>query len=330
MNRRLEFQETSGVGSRPTFRDAVREGLTLTQKSIPSRFFYDSAGSLLFERISKLPEYYLTRTELAILQGNASDVFSAMAGNVAMVEFGSGSSTKTRVLIEAALARQPELLYVPIDISRDFLLESSEALLDDYPRLRIHAMATEYDDAIQGLPEHEGPKLFLFLGSNVGNFDDPGAVSFLTRIRSVMGADDRILLGADKVKDPAIIELAYNDPTGVTGEFNKNVLRRINDELDGEFDLDAFDHSAPYSTAEERVEMRLVSKHDQEVFIAQLGERYGFRRGEFIVTEHCEKYTDERLASLAFESSLRGVGRWQDPQSWFSVVLLAPMLDDSA
>lgn len=330
MNRRLEFQEKGGAGLRPTFRDAVREGLRLAQKSIPSRFFYDSAGSLLFERISKLPEYYLTRTELAILQENASEVFSAMAGNVAMVEFGSGSSMKTRVLIEAALARQPELLYVPIDISRDFLLKSSKALLDDYPRLRIHAMATEYADAIQGLPEHEGPKLFLFLGSNVGNFDDAEAVSFLTRIRSVMGADDRILLGADKVKDPAIIELAYNDPKGVTGEFNKNVLRRINDELDGDFDLDAFDHSAPYSTAEERVEMRLVSKHDQEVLIAQLGERYRFRRGEFIVTEHCQKYTDERLASLAFESSLRGVGRWQDPRSWISVVLLAPMIDDSA
>jgi len=330
MNRRLEFQEIRGAGSRPAFREAVREGLSLAQKSIPSRFFYDSAGSLLFERISELPEYYLTRTELVILQGSAAEVFSAMAGNVAMVEFGSGSSTKTRVLIEAALASQPDLLYVPIDISRDFLLESSKALLDDYPRLRINAMATEYADAIQGLPRHEGPKLFLFLGSNVGNFDDPEAVRFLTRIRSVMGADDRILLGADKVKDPALIELAYNDPTGVTGEFNKNVLRRINDELDGNFDLDSFDHAAPYSIAEERVEMRLVSKREQEVLIAKLGERYRFRRGEFVVTEHCQKYTDERLSSLAFQSSLGEVGRWQDPQGWFSVVLLAPMLDDSA
>ena len=257
---RLDFVQVRMRRPQMRLKNVVADGLNRPDRRLPCCFFYDAAGSDLFEQICDLPEYYLTRTERAILDRYSPEIVDAVGENLALVEYGSGSSVKTRLLLSAALERQSYLHYVPIDISSDFLRESAEVLLRDYDRLRVTAIAAEYSDAGPVVPHHDGPRLFLFLGSNIGNFDRDGAVSFLKDVRRVMQPQDRILLGVDLLKDSGIIEAAYNDAAGVTAKFNKNLLVRINAELDADFDLDSFDHSAPFIGEHDRIEMRLVSR----------------------------------------------------------------------
>lgn len=307
-----------------TFRGAVVEGLSQTPRTLPCRFFYDDRGSALFERICRLPEYYLTRTERAILERHAGEMIQAAGSDLALIELGSGSAGKTRLLIEAALARQAALHYVPIDISRDFLRAAGEDLLREYPPLSVTAIAAEYDDALNVLPPHDGPRLLLFLGSNIGNFDGEQAVAFLRRIRRGMENRDRFLIGVDLVKDPAILEAAYNDVAGVTAAFNKNLLVRINGELGGDFDLDQWEHRAPFVAERSRIEMWLISRRAQTVGLAGMDRRFAFEEGEGIHTESSHKYTPEGFTALGRAAGLEIDRRWTDARRWFTVFLLRP------
>ena len=305
----------------------VAAGLNRPNKTLPCRFFYDAVGSQIFEDICGLPEYYLTRTERAILSENADAMIAAAGENPLLVEFGSGSSCKTRLLIEAALERHGRLHYIPIDISAEFLRDSAHILLDDYDGLHITALAAEYNDAIAAVPAHNGPRLFLFLGSNIGNFEPEEATRFLRHVRSSMGPHDTMLLGVDLVKDVATLEAAYNDGDGVTAAFNKNLLVRINRELEADFDLDAFQHTAPFVAEKSRIEMRLLSTRRQTVRIGALKQEFAFAAGEILHTENSHKHTLPGFAAIAREAGLVMQECWTDEREWFAVVLLGTVAE---
>jgi dimethylhistidine N-methyltransferase len=319
---RFEFEEV--VGSTPTLKicQAVTDGLAARPKSLATHFLYDRVGSDLFEQITELPEYYPTRTERGILEARADEILEAAGTGAALIEFGSGSSAKTCLLIEAALRRQRELRYTPIDISFEFLKLTSSRLLERYPGLSISAMGGEYFDAADRLPTHHGPRLILFLGSNIGNLDRVEAVDFLSRIQRQMRREDRFLVGIDLVKDAAILEAAYNDAAGVTAAFNLNLLRRINRELDGRFNLDLFRHHAPYDPQESRIEMRLHSVGRQAVPVEAIDRVFEFEDGEPIHTEWSHKYTRESFAALCAPAGLSIEHLWTDPREWFGLCLL--------
>ena len=314
--------EASEPDPQQSLKGAVAEGLKKPQKSIPSLFFYDTVGSQLFEQICKLPEYYPTRTERKILTDNARDIIETVGGEVALVELGSGSSGKTRILIDAILARQNHLHYIPTDISTDFLLESSITLKNEYEPLSITAIAAEHCDALRLLPEAGNqPRLFLFLGSNIGNFDPEEATHFIGQICRRMNEDDRLMIGFDLVKNREVLFAAYNDTAGVTAEFNKNLLARINREVGGDFALDLFDHYAPFIEEHSRIEMRLISRCAQKVDVDHLGETFDFEEGEYIHTENSYKYTLERFGSLCEAAGMEMQEHWLDERAWFAVGL---------
>jgi dimethylhistidine N-methyltransferase len=302
----------------------VHEGLAATPKTLPCRFFYDQEGSALFEEICELPEYYVTRTEDEILRRRAPEIIAALPDRVDLAELGSGSSRKTRRIIEALLERQRSLRYLPIDISATMLRETARALSRDYPRLEVDPLALEYSAALDHLPaKRQGPLLVLFLGGNLGNFDPPAAIGFLRQIAAAMQPGDGLLLGLDLHKETAVLNAAYDDSQGVTARFNLNLLRRLNRELEADFHLDAFRHRAFYNEAEGRVEMHLVSLRDQSVTIA--GRRVEFRAGETIHTENSYKYTRAQIQALAHASGFSLQRQWTDDRGYFSVNLLAPL-----
>lgn len=302
---------------------AVHQGLAATPKTLPCRFFYDQEGSALFEEICELPEYYVTRTEDEILRSRAAEIVAALPERVDLVELGSGSSRKTRRIIEALLARRPSLRYLPIDISATMLRETAHTLSRDYPRLEVEPLALEYGAALERLSgKRQGPMLVLFLGGNLGNFDPTAAIGFLRQIAAAMEPGDGLLLGLDLHKEASILNAAYDDSQGVTARFNLNLLRRLNRELDADFQLDAFRHRAFYNEGEGRVEMHLVSLHDQWVTIA--GQSVLFRAGETIHTENSHKYTRAQIQSLAHASGFSLQRWWTDERAYFSVNLLTP------
>lgn len=311
-----------------TLSQAVVEGLSSSPQSLPCRFFYDDAGSALFEQICSLPEYYPTRTERSILERHADEMIRAAAGDrsLTLIELGSGSSVKTRLLIEAALRRQIGLHYVPIDISGEFLRASAAQLMGDYPPLSVTALAAEYHDALASLPPHgdDSPRLFLFLGSNIGNFCPATAADLLTDLRRSMAVQDRLLVGVDMVKDTAVLESAYNDASGVTAAFNKNLLSRINRELGADFDLNLWSHRAPWNGERSRIEMWLVSTCDQIVTLPDENLFFAFRQGEAIHTENSHKYTPHSFQALCTEAGLAIEERWTDPKGWFASFLVRP------
>jgi L-histidine N-alpha-methyltransferase len=308
------------------FAHDVRQGLTSTPKYLPCCYFYDGEGSLLFEEISELPEYYLTRAEREILEGRATEIASWSTSPLTLVELGSGSAAKTRLLIEAFLHRQGALRYIPIDICSVMLEDSSRHLLQDYPGLEILALAADYRDGLRHLRAAvRGPKLILWLGSNIGNFDRPEAVEFLQYVRKTMTAGDGLLVGIDLRKDPAVLEQAYDDAQGVTAEFNLNLLTRINRELGGHFDVAAFQHRAVYNEPLGRIEIYLVSKQSQQVRIDNLDLEVRLAAGEAIHTENSYKYSAEEIETLAASAGF-GIGdQWLDQQRRFSSNLLLPV-----
>ena len=315
--------EVPGNYKEKALSSVVAEGLSKRQKSLPCRFFYDEVGSELFEQICKLPEYYLTRTERKILELNACEIIEAVGHDVTLVEFGSGNSAKTRLLVDAAFKRQNHVHYIPIDISSDFLLASSINLLSEYERLSITAIAAEYNDALPILPHPDDePRLFLFLGSNIGNFSRLEAVAFVAQICRQMNREDRLLIGFDLVKDRNLLEAAYNDAAGITAAFNKNLLTRINHELGAEFILDSFTHWAPFVEEHSRIEMRLISRHRQTVYIDALEQTFHFESEEYIHTENSHKYTLETFAEICHAAGLEIQQRWLDERDWFGVALL--------
>ena len=302
------------------FASAVRQGLRSNPKTLPCRYFYDDPGSLLFEQICDLPEYYLTRTEDAILRDHADAMVAGWVADPVMVELGSGSSSKTRRLIVAALRAYGALHYVPIDVSRAILEDSSAALVDNFPNLRVTGYAANYQDALPAVADRfDRPKLYVFLGSSLGNYETDEAVDLLQQVARSMDPTDRLLLGTDLDKDPTILEAAYDDSRRVTARFNLNILERINRELDGTFNLDQFRHEARYQTERRRVEMHLVSRVDQEVAIPGAGLNVKFASGESIHTENSHKYTVEMLDHLAERAGFVEEAAWVDPRGWFRV-----------
>jgi dimethylhistidine N-methyltransferase len=321
---RLARQEVSDE-----FAEDVRAGLASRPKTIPPRYFYDDLGSQLFEAICLLPEYYLTRAESEILRNHADEIVSSVEGPVRLIELGSGSADKTRHLIEALLAKQPELHYLPIDISDVALDRSSAVLLHIYPRLRITAYAADYFTALHalaeaGVTERFGKRtLALFLGSNIGNFNPDEAVAFLSEIRKMLHPDDGLLVGADLKKSAELLVPAYDDALGVTSAFNRNLLARINRELDADFDIARFEHRAIYNERLGRVESHLVSLQAQTVLIKALDLEVRFEPGESIHTENSYKFDLEQLGELARQSGFCLTKSWFDGARRYSFNLLA-------
>ena len=308
------------------FAQLVRAGLSSEPKTLPCQYFYDEVGSQLFEQICELPEYYPTRTEDAILRDHAEDMVDGWLRAPDLVELGSGSSTKTRRLIDAALRRYGSLHYIPIDVSPTILQESAESLIREFPGLRVTGFACDYQTALPRIADRfPGPKLFVFLGSSLGNYETDAAVDLLGQLAAVMDGSDQLLLGTDLVKDPATLECAYDDAQGVTARFNLNLLERINRELGGEFDLDRFTHRAVYRADRERVEMHLESRAEQVVRIRDANLTVRFREGETIHTENSHKYTPQRLQELARRSGFGEEGAWTDPEGWFRVQRWRPV-----
>jgi dimethylhistidine N-methyltransferase len=318
------FEEHQGA-RRDSFAQAVEDGLGSEPLSLPCRFFYDAEGSRLFEAICELPEYYLTRAEHEILARHADQIAARCVTPLYLAELGSGSATKTRLLIEAFLRQQGALRYVPVDISHSMLDQAAEALLADYHALEITAIASEYRAGLHHLGKDTRlPKLIAWLGSNIGNFPRADAHHFVSGIRDAMNADDRLLLGVDLRKDARALERAYDDPRGVTARFDKNLLARINRELGGSFDLADWTHRARVVDGGGRVELGLVCRRGCEVRIAALGRSYRFERGDFIHTEDSVKYSEREIADLADAAALRVDARWFDRERRFCVALLAP------
>ena len=300
---------------RSEFASAMLAGLNRTPKRTPAKFFYDVVGSELFERITGLPEYYPTRTELAILRDNAVEIAAFIGTDAQLVEFGAGALRKVRILLDAM--RKPRG-YVPIDISGDFLLEVAQTLEAEYPHICVNPVVADFTKPIVLGPLEctAMHRVGFFPGSTIGNFTRPEAVSFLRNARQTLEGGP-LLIGVDLVKDPAILHAAYNDAAGVTAAFNKNLLVRANRELDADFDVDAFAHYAPYNPTAQRVEMYLVAQSRQRVTLA--GETITFAQGEAIHTEDSHKYTLDSFRAMAAEAGYAQRKVWTDPAALFSV-----------
>lgn len=306
------------VAADPTFLADVRFGLSQPQKSLSPKYFYDAAGSELFERITALPEYYPTRTEIGILDARGDDIASHLPKQAALVEFGSGSTAKLRRL----LRHLPDLAaYVPVDVSGEFLAAQAQTLRKDFPDLAVEPVVADFTKPF-ALPDTTGtaPRAGFFPGSTVGNFEPEEARALLDSFGAILGPDALLILGVDLVKDTARLEAAYDDAAGVTAAFNRNLLKRINHELGGDFDLDAFRHEAVFNTQASRIEMHLVSSKDQNVRIG--GDTFAFREGESIHTESSYKYTLDSFKSLAARAGWQSVTAWTDPEALFSVHIL--------
>jgi L-histidine N-alpha-methyltransferase len=283
----------------------VREGLSREPKRLPSKYFYDERGSRLFERITELPEYYLTRAELSLLERRAGEI-ARIARPEELVELGSGLATKTRLLIEACLAEGTLERYVPIEVSREIAEQTALRLARIYPGLAIHALVGDFADFDEhlGRTEGGGPRTIALLGSTLGNYPEPDAIRFLAKVASLLGPRDTLLLGTDLVKDRDTLEAAYNDREGVTAEFNRNILNVINHHLDGDFDPRAFEHVARYDEKEARIESFLRSTRKQTVRLAAIGFEVTFERGELLWTEVSCKYTRESLSRILAAAGL--------------------------
>ena len=296
----------------------VLSGLSLPQKALPCRWFYDARGSDLFERITQLPEYYPTRVETEILEAHAADIAAHAPARALLVEFGSGSSRKTEVLLSAL----PNLAaYAPIDVSRSALDEARERLRRRFPHLRVLPVAGDFSVELK-LPFDvaRAPRLGFFPGSTIGNFEPKAAGRLLTRFGKTLGAGARLVLGVDLRKPTNRLIPAYDDASGVTAAFNLNLLRRINEELGGDFDLSSFAHEAIWNKREGRIEMRLVSRRKQAVHI--LGGTFEFHEGERIHTENSYKHTVEGFQALASHAGWRALDCWTDGDDLFSVHVL--------
>ncbi len=296
------------------FKSEVLSGLARSSKKLSPKFFYDHRGSRLFDAITELPEYYPTRAEISILEKYGETIADFLGQDCLLLELGSGSSKKIRVLLEAL----KPAAYMPMDISREHLLGSAQALVADFPELEVHAACADFaeDFELPYCPEHL-PRAAFFPGSSIGNFEPAQARELLQRVADFLGEDGKLLIGVDTKKDVELLHAAYNDEQQVTAAFNLNLLQRINRELDADFDLEAFTHDAFYNASEGRVEMHLVSKSEQTVTVA--GQSFDFDEGETIHTESSYKYDIEEFLSLAEQAGFVSDHVWMDDQQLFSV-----------
>jgi dimethylhistidine N-methyltransferase len=301
------------------FASDVVEGLRKKQKSIPSKYFYDRRGSQLFDRITQLQEYYPTRTEISIMERYQDEIDAVLGPRALIIEYGSGSSTKTRLLLDRLI---DPVAYMPIDISKQHLLHSASLIAGDYPDLEVLPVVADYTSDMV-LPEPaEVPErtVVYFPGSTIGNFEPEGARDFLSHVASVCGPGGGLLIGVDLVKDTDVLEAAYNDSAGITAKFNLNLLHRINAELGAEIDVSSFEHLAFWSPDKSRIEMHLRSRIRQSIRVADV--RFDFKRGETIHTENSHKFTIDGFAELA-EPWFTQDHVWTDDNQWFSLQVMA-------
>jgi L-histidine N-alpha-methyltransferase len=297
----------------------VREGLSARPRSLPSKYFYDERGSHLFAEITTLPEYYPTRAERALL-GRCAQEIVAISNPVTLVELGAGSADKTRILLDEMLrVSRTRVTYIPVDVSADFLADSATQLRAEYPSLHTVPLVADFS-AHFSLPDHAAPALHAFLGSTIGNFTPDDAVVLLASARERMADKDYFLLGVDLRKDARVIERAYNDSKGVTAQFNRNILKVVNDCLGADFDVSSFDHRAVYNDTEHRVEMRLFARGEQHVKIPGVGE-FIFANGDTILTELSYKYDRDLATDLLSRSELRLREWFTDTDGLFALAL---------
>jgi L-histidine Nalpha-methyltransferase len=294
----------------------VIAGLSSNPRTIPCKYFYDERGAALFQKICELPEYYVTRTEIDILDRHRSDIASQLGPRIELIGLGTGAGTKTRILIEAL--EQPAV-YIPVDISEKQLRESTALFRKIFPKLQILPVCADYLQPVILPVPHRKParNIVYFPGSTIGNFEPDEAVYFLRRIANVCRGGGGLLIGADLKKDPRVLEAAYNDSAGITAQFNLNLLRRINWELGADFDLDQWRHRAIYNANGGRIEMHLISEIDQ--FVQLNAHKFHFRRGEKIITEFSYKYTPDEFATLAAKAGFNFVRMWTDEAGLFGV-----------
>ncbi len=306
-------------------REDARAGLSASPKSLPPKWFYDAAGSALFEKITELPEYYPTRAERAILRSAAAEIAAASRART-LVELGSGSSDKTRLLLDALRAAGTLRSYIPVDVSEAALADAGRRLLAEYPGLSVHALVSDFEHHL-GLPggdDGHSPRMIAFLGSTIGNMLPAERAQFLARIRAWIGDGDTLLLGTDLVKDPAVLVAAYDDPAGVTAAFDKNVLAVLNAELGADFDLDAFEHVALWNPRAEWIEMRLRSSLAQQVRLPAIGLTADFGAGEEMRTEVSAKFRRDGIEAELTSAGFALRSWWTDPDGLFGLSLSGP------
>ncbi len=311
----LRYSARHEAAASDSFADHVVAGLGDTPKWLSAKYFYDAAGSDLFEQITDLPEYYPTRTELSILHKYAGEMAGYVPLSAALVEFGTGSTKKARILIEAT----PQLaFYVPVDISAEFLASEAAAVRRDIPWIAVLPVAADFTRDFD-LPSQirNRPRVGFFPGSTIGNFEPQDAAEFLRQAGRILGPGSTMIVGVDRIKDEAVLNAAYDDAAGVTAKFNLNILTRMNRELGGDFDLSSFRHRAFYNSKAHRIEMHLESLRDQPVRVA--GHSFHFAKGETIHTENSYKYTVESFRALAREAGWSPVATWTDERDYFAV-----------
>jgi L-histidine N-alpha-methyltransferase len=313
-----------GAGDASSLGDDVLDGLTRPFKELPPKHFYDQAGAELFDRICRLPEYYPTRAERAILTARAGDI-AAITGAAEVVELGSGTAAKSRLLL-AALARAGTLRrYVPVDVTEGMIRATGAALSAEYQGLEVHGIVGDFERHLGHVPAPAGPRIVAFLGGTIGNFPPGSRRRFLRRLRRLLGPGGALVLGVDLVKDPARIEAAYDDGAGVTAAFNRNILRVLNRELGADFDPERFEHVAFFDREHEWIEMRLRAQQRMTVHVTDLGMKVEFAKREELRTEISAKFTPRRLAADLAAAGLETVELFTDPEALFGVVLARPV-----
>jgi len=312
-----------GEGQERSLASDAREGLTRPFKELPPKHFYDERGADLFDQICELPEYYPTRTERAILHDSAQEL-AELTGAVELVELGSGTAAKTRVLLSALHEQGTLARYIPVDVTEAMVRDCAHELTNEYPGLRVHGVVGDFERHLSQVPAPQGPRLVVFLGGTIGNFPPADRARFLGQISDLLAPGDHLLMGTDLVKDPSILEAAYDDSQGVTAEFNRNLLHVLNRELDADFDPEDFEHVARFDARNEWIEMRLRSRRRHTVTVRALELPVHFREGEEMRTEISAKFTRQRI-----DDDLAGAGlalvRWlTDPEEQFALTLSTP------
>ena len=300
----------------------VLHGLTSQPKALPPMLFYDAAGSALFEQITELPEYYLTKTEQAIFEQHADDMVQSASAASAIIELGAGTAKKTMLVLRASLRRHRAVTFIPVDVSGFALEAARHRVRSELPQVAVHPLVLDFTRDSSMFATVPGRKLVLFIGSSIGNFEPMAAGALLRRLRSSLAPGDALLLGTDMRKPEDILLRAYNDSAGVTAQFNLNLLTRLNREFEADFDLNRFAHRAIWNERDSRIEMHLESLARQTVSIGALDLKIPFDRGESIHTENSYKFTPQMIESLAANSGFQIERRWSDPRAWFTVTLL--------
>jgi L-histidine N-alpha-methyltransferase len=303
--------------------DDALDGLTRPFKELPPKHFYDARGAELFDQICELPEYYPTRAERAILEERAEEI-AELTGAVELVELGSGTAAKTRVLLDALYSAGTLRRYVPVDVTESMVRECAETLTDEYPGLQVHGVIGDFERHLDRLPEAVGPRIVAFLGGTIGNFPPGSRRRFLRGIARLLGPDDHLLMGTDLVKDPGVLQAAYDDEAGVTAEFNRNVLAVLNRELQADFRPEDFEHVALFDSEHEWIEMRLRARREHTAFVRDLDLSVHFDAGEELRTEISAKFTPERVEGDLAAAGLELVRWLTDPDEFFALTVSRP------